>query len=325
MITFSLLTLVGFAQAQNIEPDLINMVLEQDSSQQNECCESVKFNIPVLHKEGFVNNNGIKIHYTITGKKHAPTIVLIHAFPLDSKMFRCQVEGLSNSYRIVTLDLRGYGQSQSAPNNDYSVDAFVSDVRAVINKLKIKNPILGGSSIGSVVAQVYVASFQDVSKLLLFSPYVQVSGLPLGLDPAIFTDIVAGLLTDREATLAAIIAVQTPETCKQIKKIRTFLARMASRASTAALVGTIEQAFPFTTAPFLPLIQIPTLIMFGKQDSLENRLGIYFLRDNIVNSRLVEFPGGHVFNLTQSKIVNKILLAFLRENPSKCPTCFSGD
>jgi pimeloyl-ACP methyl ester carboxylesterase len=314
------ISLFGFSYAEENTNNL-EMNAEQNLNMdrvQTGCC-----NKNIRQRSGFVNNNGVNIFFTDTGSRNRPTIVLIHPFPYSSCLWICQIQDLSKFYRVVTLDLRGYGRSDKTPGLSYTVPAFVSDVRAVIQSLGIQNPILVGSSIGSVIAQTYVATFQDVSKLILISPYVQVTGLPLGLDPASVAEVRAGILANREAQITGVIEATTPEGCEQIPKIRRFLLRLSNLASTEALIGTIDQAFPFSTQALLPSITIPTLIMFGGQDPIMNRLGVYFLRDNIVNSRLVEFPGGHVFNLTQSQNVDRLILEFIRQDQiSECPTCF---
>ena len=57
--------------------------------------------------------NGASIHYEDSGKG-APTVVLLHGFPLDSRVWKAQRDALSDRHRVITPDLRGFGRSASA-------------------------------------------------------------------------------------------------------------------------------------------------------------------------------------------------------------------
>ena len=59
----------------------------------------------------FAPVNGQNIHYSDTGGS-GTAVILGHGFLMDLNMFNAQVEALSDNYRIVTWDERGFGQTE---------------------------------------------------------------------------------------------------------------------------------------------------------------------------------------------------------------------
>ncbi|MGH9762460.1 MAG: alpha/beta fold hydrolase, partial [Blastocatellia bacterium] len=57
--------------------------------------------------------NGINLEYTDTGK--GVPVILIHAFPLGKAMWADQAGPLSETCRVITIDLRGFGGSDAPP------------------------------------------------------------------------------------------------------------------------------------------------------------------------------------------------------------------
>jgi len=58
---------------------------------------------------GILNIDGANIHYEITGS--GPTVVLIHGFALDSRLWDYQIGAFSKKHRVLRYDLRGFGKS----------------------------------------------------------------------------------------------------------------------------------------------------------------------------------------------------------------------
>ena len=69
-----------------------------------------------------------------------PTILLVHGFPLDHSMWRGQLTGLSDAYRVVAPDLRGFGASDPAPG-DATMQALADDLALLLDALAITEPI----------------------------------------------------------------------------------------------------------------------------------------------------------------------------------------
>lgn len=97
-----------------------------------------------------------------------PTVVLVHAGVCDSRMWAAQVEDLRRDHRVVTLDLRGYGETPLEAGAKYS-DA--QDVIDVLDQLGIETTMVVGSSYGGyVVLQAASRQPERFSRVVLMSP-----------------------------------------------------------------------------------------------------------------------------------------------------------
>src|SRR4051812_46896459 len=90
--------------------------------------------------------NGVTIDYEHRGDDHAPALVLLHGFPLDSRMWREQLGALSRVWRVVTPDFRGFGKSSET--GPFTIEQLADDVMALTEQLKLGRFVLGGLSMG---------------------------------------------------------------------------------------------------------------------------------------------------------------------------------
>ena len=98
----------------------------------------------------FANNGDVRLNYEAVGD--GPDIVLIHANPFDRRLWRFQVEGFSERYRMVAIDLRGYGASDK-PNDPFTFDDMVVDVLAVCDTAGVESAVFMGASFFAQFAQ----------------------------------------------------------------------------------------------------------------------------------------------------------------------------
>ena len=77
-------------------------------------------------------------------------IVFLHAFPLNRAMWATQENALSSQFRIITIDLRGHGESD-APLWRYTLDQSADDVSALLDHLAIQQALFVGLSMGGYI------------------------------------------------------------------------------------------------------------------------------------------------------------------------------
>jgi len=94
----------------------------------------------------FASNRGVKIYYESYGD--GPPMVLVHANPFDHRLFTYQIASLAPYFRLVAMDIRGYGRSDK-PETPFSLNDMADDVRAVCAHEKIARAIFMGVSVGS--------------------------------------------------------------------------------------------------------------------------------------------------------------------------------
>ena len=107
------------------------------------------------------STDGIKIAVYDYNPFGEETVVLIHGWPLSHLMYEYQTELLCRQgYRVVTLDLRGFGNSDT-PAFGYSYDQMSQDIFQVIRRLKLKNFTLVGFSMGGAIVLRYMRKFKS--------------------------------------------------------------------------------------------------------------------------------------------------------------------
>src|SRR5580698_4997150 len=62
-------------------------------------------------QDGFVDSDGVKIHYVSLGRNEDPLVVLIHGFPDFWYSWRAQMPELAKHFHVVAIDQRGYNSS----------------------------------------------------------------------------------------------------------------------------------------------------------------------------------------------------------------------
>jgi len=101
----------------------------------------------------------MKLHHVDHGG-HGPALLVLHAFPLHSGMYDRLVPLLSDSFRVVTVDLPGLGHSE-VPDVEPSMQIIASAVLGVLDAIGIPHAIVLGISTGGYVALQMVAQARE--------------------------------------------------------------------------------------------------------------------------------------------------------------------
>lgn len=119
-----------------------------------------------LGEEGFVDSDGVKIHYVTAGK--GPLVVLIHGFPDFWYSWREQIPALAKHFQVVAVDMRGYNKSdQPSGVENYAMPKLVADIDAVVKHFKADKAIIVGHDWGGMVAWSYAMSHPDKTDKLI--------------------------------------------------------------------------------------------------------------------------------------------------------------
>jgi pimeloyl-ACP methyl ester carboxylesterase len=93
--------------------------------------------------------DGVPISFQVHGTGE-PTLVLVHGWALDHRLWDGQVPRLSRRHRVVTLDLAGHGGS-GRERARWTMAAFGRDVETVVEAVGAKEVVLVGHSMGGPV------------------------------------------------------------------------------------------------------------------------------------------------------------------------------
>lgn len=108
----------------------------------------------------------MKLHSTIHGVRSGTGFVLLHSLALDGRVWQRVVTDLSQRSQVVTLDLRGHGESPTAVG--FTIEEMADDVVETARGLDIDQAVVVGMSMGGCVAQAVAVRHPDfVSSLVL--------------------------------------------------------------------------------------------------------------------------------------------------------------
>ena len=260
-----------------------------------------------IRKKRIVENNGTKLAYYTYGEGE-PTILMLSGL-VTPQMFNPQVNYFSQKYKVVTVDLRGTGESDK-PSCEYTVDMHTDDLRLIIEDLQDKNIIIIGFSMGGMIGIKYTANNpRRISKMVLWA-----------VNPAPLTDMPDFNEKARER------AKKPPSW-----RVRKFWEVIFSRPATEHLVDwglkstqkTPPEVFVNTfknwmnedVRPLLGKIDVPTLIIQGEKCLIPLEKARY-LNENILGSKLLiikrtESSVGVFPNIFEGSKHNKILEHFI--------------
>jgi pimeloyl-ACP methyl ester carboxylesterase len=119
----------------------------------------------------FIAVDGLRIHYRDTGPKDAQVLLLLHGFGSSLQTWDYWAEQLEKNYRVIRLDLPGFGLTGPNPNHDYSDEADLQTLTHFCDALRINELSVMGHSMGGKLAWNFAAaSPQRVKRLVLMAP-----------------------------------------------------------------------------------------------------------------------------------------------------------
>ena len=104
---------------------------------------------------------GVGLAYSDSGDQRGPLpIVFVHGWGCDHTSFAPQREFFRRSHRVITVDLRGHGESD-APQQDYTMAGFADDMAWLCGELGLTPCLVVGHSMGGNVALEMAARHPD--------------------------------------------------------------------------------------------------------------------------------------------------------------------
>jgi len=241
-----------------------------------------------------------------------PGVVLLHAYPLDSSMWRDQIASLSDRFRVIAPDLPGFGQS--AVSAGMTIDSVADVVAELLDHLGVnERVVIGGVSMGGYAALGFARLYpQRVRALILADTKAD----PDDEDGRANRDKMIQLATDRgpaavvEQLLPRLLA---PGTVARKPDVVRFVRETAGRLKAEGIVAALKALRDRPDArPGLAHISFPTLVLVGDQDAVTPPEKARELTGQIPDAHLVTVPdAGHLSNLENPAAFTAALREFL--------------
>lgn len=108
---------------------------------------------------------GVSLAYDDIGTGQ-PVVILVHGWTGDRSHLAAQARHFSRAHRVVAVDLRGHGESDSPPDV-YSVDLFADDLAWICDQLALRQSVLIGHSMGGSVVLELAAQHPDLAAVVV--------------------------------------------------------------------------------------------------------------------------------------------------------------
>jgi 3-oxoadipate enol-lactonase len=250
--------------------------------------------------------------YRELGEGPGDPVVLLHAFPVNGRMFEPQMEALSEERRVVAPDYPGFGRSPRTPAQP-DVRYYAEAVRRLLDRLGIERVVLGGVSMGGYVAFGCLRLFPErVSGLILANTRPEPDSEEVRENRKNMARRVAeeGVEVLIELQMERLLARDTLENdAAVVEKVRAMILESSPNGVVAALGAMRDR--PDST-PLLASIEVPTLVIGGEEDEISSPEVMEAMAEKIPNSRHVTLPrAGHLSNLEAPEGFNSALKEFL--------------
>ncbi len=253
---------------------------------------------------------GTELHHDVRGE--GPTLLFLHAFPLDLTMWDAPAEALAPLYRVVRFDCRGFGRT---PPGDglLTMERIADDAVALLDHLGLSRAVVVGCSMGGYAALALVRRHPErLRGLVLVDTRAEADTAEARQLRARLAERVRleGAAVARDVFLPRLLGATTQrERPELVARVEQQILATSPRGIVDGLMGLSARA---DSTPALAQVRVPTLVVCGEEDLLTPPEDARRLARGIAGSRLEVLPGaGHLPSLEAPEAFTRALKSFL--------------
>jgi pimeloyl-[acyl-carrier protein] methyl ester esterase len=243
------------------------------------------------------------LHMEVRGS--GPTLVLLHGWGLNLRVWDGLATALCDRFRIVAIDLPGHGRSDWRPERS-SLAAQTAQVDETVSSIARRYSLLGWS-LGAQIALCLAAGERSapaqpaerpatLERLVLIAATPRFSAgadWPHGTAPEQLDAQAAGLHTDYRRTVSDFLELQVRGSAGGLAALAQLRAALFTHAAAtvpcfAALARDLELLRDSDLRPLLPRISLPTLVIAGQYDRVTRPCASQALAEALPSARYVE-------------------------------------
>jgi pimeloyl-ACP methyl ester carboxylesterase len=274
-----------------------------------------KYSLPNSH---FIKWKGGEIHYTESGNGFP--ILMIHGFGGSNYDFKILDSLLNNQYRIIRVDLPGFGMSDCPEVKDAEyIKLYDEYFSFLLDTLHLDSMYVMGNSLGGMMAwNLTVKHPENVKKLVLFnSAGYDMEATLKTANAKIFSYDIVKLLLNRGIpkflTKKGVSRVFFDGDKLTDEKV-TRLNELWNREENLPHIMAMASSYKFLDQSLIKTISCPTLIVWGKYDHVVLPQNANRFHQDIKNSKLVVYDScGHVPMMEKPLEVQRDVLSFFNE------------
>jgi 3-oxoadipate enol-lactonase len=255
--------------------------------------------------------SGVAMSYRELGE--GDPLVLLHAFPLNGRMFESQMRAFSGSHRVVAPDYPGFGRSPRTPAQP-DVHYYAEGVRGLLDRLHLERVILGGVSMGGYVAFECMRFFPErICALVLANTRAEPDSEEMReiRNETALRVAQEGVGVLEELQIERLLSTDTLHNDEEVvEEVQAMILENSPDGVVAALGAMRDR--PDST-PLLGKIGVPTLVVGGEEDVISSPEVMGAMAAKIPGAHHVTIPKtGHLSNLEAPEKFNAVLSDFLK-------------
>lgn len=265
------------------------------------------------------------IHYSEAGDPSAPAVVLLHGSGPGAtgwSNFKANIDALAQHFHVIAPDMPGWGRSDAVTRSEMDHARSAVDL---LDTLRIDRAAFVGNSMGGITTLRLATEFPErVSHVITMGP-------GSGSQPKLFSP--AGGLSEGMKTLVAAYREPSVESMTRLTEVMTFDSARFATPELAAERAANATAHPVHLTNYLdgfaqggpiakwfrledlPKVQIPTLLIHGRDDRVVHYENTLLLLAHIPNSRAVLLNRcGHWAQVEHAEEFNRLVIDFISNN-----------
>jgi len=262
-----------------------------------------------------IDVDGLQVHYKETGPQDAPVLLLLHGFGSSLQTWDEWSVKLDPKYRVIRLDLPGFGLTGASPLNDYSEEKDVAILTHFADKLGLDKFSVIGHSMGGKMAWSLAAAQPDrVQALVLMAP----DGFPEAKDFGTKPYEVPAVMGLVKYFLPKYFVKKSIEPAFADAKalndalVSRYYDMLRAPGVRGAILDRSNQTIYTDPVPRLKKIKAPTLLIWGEQDQMIPNSNAQSYAGVLLNSTTILLPKlGHLLQEEQPEKGLKAVMKFL--------------
>jgi pimeloyl-ACP methyl ester carboxylesterase len=262
-----------------------------------------------------IDVDGLKVYYKETGPQGAPALLLLHGFGSSLQAWDDWSLKLEQKYRLIRLDLPGFGLTGASPANDYSEEKDLAILTHFVDKLGLEKFSVVGHSMGGKMAWSLAASQPErVQALVLMAP----DGFPetkdIGTKPYEVPAIM-GLIKfvlPKYLVRKSIEPAFSDADALNDALVNRYFDMLRAPGVRGAILERSNQTIYTDPVPRLKAIKAPTLLIWGEKDQMIPSTNAQSYANVLSNSTTVLIPKlGHLLQEEQPEKGLAAVMQFL--------------
>ncbi len=240
---------------------------------------------------------GLTVFYSVCGE--GTPLLFLHGWGCNKEIFARLQQELSDTHTVYSLDFPGFGES-TPPNEVWGVDAYTSFVEEFIAQLNIQSPVLLGHSFGGRVSILYGSRNTNLKKIVLIDA--------AGVKPKRSLAYYAKVYSYKCMKNTLLFCFGKEKGGALLEKYRGSSGSSDYAAAQGIMRPILSKVVNEDLQHVMPKIQVPTLLIWGAEDSATPLSDAQVMERLIPDAGLVKFDGVGHYSFLERPVETQLII-----------------